>query len=285
MTPFNHDSIATLPRDPDVRDVAEYVAGVMTDAQAEAFEERLATDDALFERVGPFLEAWVFPLPVPAEVEIGRAIERQRAVARRTRRATRVAGLLAAAAAVLFAIMQAGSRVGPAVVPMVAHDTGPKPSPASVKAGPASSKMTTVQHRAPKHATPREAPQATVVAAAATPKTVDTAAQRPTVMAAANTDSAVAPPVIAVVPVDTAKRDSTPAKGDSTTAKVDSTAAARRDSQLAKVDTTYGQRQGTEVINAKATPKNGRWWWPFGRPHRNKSRGMRPPTLNPGQVL
>jgi hypothetical protein len=105
--PFNHDSIAIVPDDPDVRDVAEYVAGVMTDAQAEAFETRLAVDDALFRRVGPFLEAWVSPHVLPAEVEIGKAIERDRAVARRRTRTMHVAGYLTAAAA-LIGLVQVG---------------------------------------------------------------------------------------------------------------------------------------------------------------------------------
>ncbi len=274
-----------LPSDDELDLLTDYIGGLMTTAEVEAFKRRMEEDDEFFFRVAPVVDGWYSPDSLSigtvtlAELERREAEERRHAVVSRPHRARRwrrpfmaVAGVgsLVVAAEVLFVIVQAGLRVGPTVAPMVAHVADPKPSPAPVHAGPLSPNVTNVQRTAPKRTTPREHPQVTQVAAV-TPKTIDTAAQRATVAAVANTDSVVAPPVTSVVTVQVATMDSTPAKVDSTTPKVDAaatkvdTAAAKRDSMLAKVDTTWVPGEGTTIIKGDGRPKNRRWWWPWGR--------------------
>jgi hypothetical protein len=179
--PITFDSIATMPDDPDVRDVAEYVSGLMTDAQAEAFEARLAVDDALFQRVGPFLEAWVSPNLLPAEVEIGEAIERERAAKRvrstaRRHRVRITLGSLTAAASVIFGIVQSG------VVQLAFRDHANVPATSTQAKAPTKvgtdSKRTTVAS-SPKPPVHRTAPSIKPTRLAVQlPKKVDSAAER-----------------------------------------------------------------------------------------------------------
>jgi hypothetical protein len=282
MTPtINAAYGATPPNDRELSEFVEYVGGLMTDAAAEAFEDRLVEDEGFYHRMGPLLKAWASSEPVRFEAEIGTMFVRERAIAP-SRRWTMSVGRLAAAAAVVLGVIGTGvvtfesrqrADIGRAVaqVPAIHHN---------VRAG---GQVSTAQPQTQKtvaavgdgHRSSATRPK---VIAVREPKTSDTATKPPVVVAVSpRADTGVTTAVTAVtavVKVEVATVDSTlakvdsatakdtaPAKVDSATPKVDS-GAAKVDPRLAKVDTTSGPGEGNTIIMGNGRPKNRRWWWP-----------------------
>src|SRR5438067_1674164 len=64
------DSMPALPDDAEVKEITRYTGGLMTPAEARAFENRLTTDRAFFYRTAPMLKMWYARKPSPAEVRM-----------------------------------------------------------------------------------------------------------------------------------------------------------------------------------------------------------------------
>jgi hypothetical protein len=54
---------STLPSDKELRQLTKYICGSMSDTDAQAFDDRLADDDAFFDRIAPMLKIWYAPPP------------------------------------------------------------------------------------------------------------------------------------------------------------------------------------------------------------------------------
>lgn len=54
---------STLPSDQELRQLTKYVCGSMSGAEVQAFDDRLANDDAFFDRIAPMLTIWWAPPP------------------------------------------------------------------------------------------------------------------------------------------------------------------------------------------------------------------------------
>ena len=61
-------------------ELADYLGGLMSKAEAASYRQRLVDDPALFRRVGPIMSVWYSPTPLPAEkVVVDRMRARRRA--------------------------------------------------------------------------------------------------------------------------------------------------------------------------------------------------------------
>src|SRR5258708_3575880 len=59
----NPSIASTLPSDDELRQLTAYLCDTMSEAEREAFDDRLADDDAFFDRITPLLKIWHMPLP------------------------------------------------------------------------------------------------------------------------------------------------------------------------------------------------------------------------------
>lgn len=72
---------AGSPDEMELEQLAEYLDGSMTDADEQAFEERLANDEAFLSRMKPVIAACYASELVPIEVELGRRLARRGVIA------------------------------------------------------------------------------------------------------------------------------------------------------------------------------------------------------------
>jgi hypothetical protein len=72
MSPtYTPDSQSIFPtNDEHFEQLKRYVAGLMSDAEAERFEDRLVEDEAFFNSVSPFLHFWTSRKPLDAERDV-----------------------------------------------------------------------------------------------------------------------------------------------------------------------------------------------------------------------
>lgn len=94
--PIHHyDPETSLADLTEVELLTEYLGGTMTEEEEQAFEDRLAEDEALFARVKPMLRRCYRNGPLPMEIELGKRLARRGLIEepsvepRRTRRRRR----------------------------------------------------------------------------------------------------------------------------------------------------------------------------------------------------
>lgn len=99
MNILDFEPDANSPDEAELEQLAEFLGGRMTNDDEEAFEERLANDEAFASRMAPVITAHYSSELVPIEIELGRrlarrgviaepAIERRRTRGHRQRRLT-----------------------------------------------------------------------------------------------------------------------------------------------------------------------------------------------------
>ncbi len=67
------DRWSETPIDPDIELITHYLANELHGAEAEAVEDRLADDEAFFEKVSPVIKAWTMPVRYRYEKREGEA--------------------------------------------------------------------------------------------------------------------------------------------------------------------------------------------------------------------
>jgi hypothetical protein len=149
-----NDSTARLADDSELELLSEYCGGSMTEEQMQAFERRLAEDEAFFDRVAPFLKIWYSRkplvtvvsapqhLPAVATVEHAGAPAPRRTVWRRPQTYGRLATLVAAAAVAFVAVHN-----WPAAPAAKQRDVALKPKPNDTLSAPAVPKQVAVRPR------------------------------------------------------------------------------------------------------------------------------------------
>lgn len=84
-----HSLAATdLADEADLALITDYLAGFMTEEEMVAFDERLASDDAFFDRMAPFIKIWFYRSP-PSIIEVG--LKKSQRLAKKTETAPKLA--------------------------------------------------------------------------------------------------------------------------------------------------------------------------------------------------
>jgi hypothetical protein len=105
-----------LPDDQELMLITDYLCRNLSSEQVEGFEERLAEDEAFFDRVSPFLDAWCAPGLTPTEIATREEMRAEGFFDRKPRRRLQVTrfhvygGVAAAAGLAFLMLTQIGKR-------------------------------------------------------------------------------------------------------------------------------------------------------------------------------
>jgi hypothetical protein len=243
---------STLPSDDELQQFTNYVSGYLSEAEEQAFDDRLADDDAFFDRMAPMFKVWYAPPPSVIEAgeqlkvrlaeQQGRVVDTRRPVSLWVRRRMIAAVSLAAAGMIFGARLELPQHQE---IPLVAK--GPSASKPASGANLAPQAPTgTVVAVEPRHGHAATQPKQIVVL---TPLPIDTATERAVAVlaaaplpAAAVTGSSLqvgampVSPFIAVPPLprEVAMLDTSRVASPATPTKVDTTRIDAQGTQVTK---------------------------------------------------